>query len=153
MKKHIGTWVIDCDKLSTQKAYENLDFKTVKCSCQSCLNYYKAVSAFPTVVYDFFNDLGIDINKPVEIYNLDYSNGVVSYGGFYYLVGEYLLGNDIKQSISDTSPSPSFYKLEQDYAIAFTRDLDILPDNFPENSVQLEISFSVPWVLKCPYQN
>lgn len=151
-QKQIAGWQIVFDKAATEAAYSALPLD-MGCDCSSCQNYRACVPNFPNDVYAFFEELGIELAKPSEVYTLQ--NGLeadtVFYGGFYHLVGSYLSGNDVWQPIAKnikTQNATALYKIADGFEIGFTKNLDLVPDNFPLPALQMEINFTLPWVLK-----
>lgn len=115
----------------------------------------KAAPSLPDEVFHFFEELGIDILKPSEVYENYYKDGQVFYGGFYHIVGNYLSGDDVWQPVSK---DPSHQKITEmlhvaeDYDIGFTHNVAVVPEGFPEPILQMEVSFALPWVLDGPYE-
>lgn len=154
IQKQMSNWKIEFDKSATQTAYEALDTAEILCTCITCRNYYKAVLVFPGDVIEFFNSLGIDPSKPSEVYDLGFEDGYATYSGFYHIVGNYLSGDDIWQPVTKYNlpkKTVEMYSITEKYKIGFTHKLDLVPEGFSTPSLQMEISFEIPWVLDEPY--
>jgi len=148
-KKQIGNWLIEFDKRHTKNEYA-LYIGGVGCDCQSCQNYQKAILSFPIEVHRFFEELGIDISKPPQVYEIDFKNGIVNMGGWYHIVGNILDGIDCSQPVG-IEPPPLF-TISDGFDIGFTRDISPMrAETFPKPMFQMEIFFKVPWVLEKEY--
>jgi hypothetical protein len=118
----------------------------------------------PEAVKEFFDSFGIDLSKPSEVYSFCApENGCILYGGFYHFVGEYLSGDDAwqpmpkkrwfrKNTVKYIDP-PEFYNISEGFDIGFTHSIGPVSEEFPELIVQMEISFTLPWVLDEPYED
>lgn len=151
----IGKWKIEYDKNKTVEAYNKCEIKG--CDCQSSKNYYFASEYFTDGVKTLFTNIGIDIKKPIEIYNKGiYKNGKLLYGGYYYIVGKIIKGKDVwKRTHTSIDGGITFFqqqrkmhKISDDFEIGFTYHVSMLNNNFPENICEIDISFWVPWVLE-----
>jgi len=109
-KKQIGSWLIEFDRAATKTAYAAIEGDS--CKCQSCRNFYEAIPQFPVEVRQFFDEFGVDLTEPVEIYDLcEFKDGLLLYGGWYHIVGNYLDGDNV------TSP----YTIVDGFQIWFTK--------------------------------
>ncbi|MCL2053574.1 MAG: hypothetical protein FWG90_03910 [Oscillospiraceae bacterium] len=151
IEKTFAGWRIEFDREATREAFTKLPVGS-GCDCKTCRNFLKAVESFPKEVVDFFNELGVDLMKPSETYG---SRGIqdinMQYGGWYHIVGKYLSGEDIWQPAKEPKPV-KWLDITDDFAIGFTRNKALVPNGFPEPVLQMEINFSVPWVLEEPYR-
>lgn len=149
----IGEWKIEYDKNKTIEAYNKCATIIEGCDCQSCQNYYKASNYFTNEVKAFFENFGIDIKKPIEIYdNNVLKNGKILYGGFYYIFGKVIKGKDIWKKIDRNHgvlSQNNMYKINNDLKIGFTLGRSVVNDNFPKkNTIQMEVLFLVPCVIE-----
>ncbi|MDR1822154.1 MAG: hypothetical protein LBQ91_06940 [Oscillospiraceae bacterium] len=152
-QRQIGGWLIEFDPEQTRSAYYVRPFD-LGCTCHTCRNFAKAVEGFPPEVSAFFSSLGAEIAKPSEIYECEYKDEIVLYGGFYHITGNYLSGDDIWQpAAKDMSRqnTTEMFKLSDGFEIGFTKMIALVPDGFPEPVLQIEVLFRVPWVLEEPY--
>ncbi|MDR1410316.1 MAG: hypothetical protein LBJ12_08705 [Oscillospiraceae bacterium] len=138
-QRQIGNAVIEFDRAATQAAYSNPGEDWL-CSCQDCLNYYAAAPNFPTEVIAFFDELGMNVTKPSEVYDCSFQNDLLQYCGFYHLYG------NIKYTES------SKLQLADGFECRFSSSLACVPSTFSNNRIQLNIYFTVPWVLDEPRQ-
>jgi len=155
IKKQIANWIIEFDKETTKSTYAAMPLE-MSCNCNICRNFSTAISMIPKEVCVFFEELGIEPAKPSEIYENIFENDYVLYGGFYHIVGNYLSGDDIWQPISENSKNQnttSFFKIIDGFQIGFTRDLALIPKNFPYPVLQMEINFTLPWILDDAYNS
>lgn len=123
------------------------------CDCSGCCNYEKATNKFSIEVLNFFDKIGVDITKAAEIipYYSENNKKSISYGGFYHICGT-LLSNNTLWNTNDSEVlhlnENKMYEITDGYKIGFSGECDLLEDNFPLPAVQMEISFTCPWVLK-----
>ena len=153
MQKQIAGWLIEYDKAATEAAYAALPLD-IGCTCHTCRNFSAYIPTLPNEVRDFFAEFGIDPAKPSEVYENTFEDGKVLYGGFYNLVGNYLSGDDAWQPVSknhEHQKTTEFYKIADGSEIGFTKNIALVPDGFPDSVVQMEISFTSPWVLDEAY--
>jgi len=142
----IASWTIEFDKAATQAAYAALS-PAMDCTCQTCQNFEKAAPSLPKAVFDFFEQFGIDLLKPPEVYDIRGCNddGRVFYGGWYHIIGNYLEGDDAWQS--EGKNPPPLFEVAEDFKIGFTRSVSPTREGFPRPIVQMEVYFYLPWVL------
>ena len=150
IQKQIANWLVEFDHVATKAAYAALPLD-MGCTCQICRNYCAYIPNLSDGVRNFFEDFGIDTAKPSEVYENVFEDDKVLYGGFYHLVGNYLSGDDIWKPIAKKHKYPQiteFYKITDDFKIGFTENISLVPKEFPRPVIQMEISFTIPWVLK-----
>ena len=146
-----GQYKLNIDVDKTRLFYERSRLVTAGCTCSGCHNYEQAVKNISSEVVEFFNDLGVDMRKVCEVYvNCRNSDDTLLYGGFYHLCGTLLTG---KTAWVPTSASTSHWQESQAFQIApsflvsFQTECDLLENEFPMPSLQMEISANIPWVL------
>jgi hypothetical protein len=149
----IGDWEIEYDKNKTIEAYNKCQTTVEGCDCQSCQNYYTASNYFENDVKIFFENFGIDIKKPIEIYdNGVMKNNKILYGGFFYIFGKIIKGKDIYRKIDRNHwvlEENNMYKINNDFKIGFRLERSMANDNFPKkNTIQMEMLFWVPCVIE-----
>jgi hypothetical protein len=148
----IGQWEVEYDKIKTMNVYNKCNPLLSGCNCISCQNFYNASKSFENEIKTFFEQFGIDIAKPAEIYdNGVYKSGKILYGGFYHIIGKIKNGSDIwvkNGSKKETYLQNDMYKINNDFEIGFTFQTEMVNEYFPENIFQMEISLWVPWVME-----
>lgn len=153
MKFQFGKYLLDVDVEKTKKFYETAETITQGCECPACCNYEKAICIFPVEVIRLFEKIGVDITKAAEIVPYVSKNDKkhISYGGFYHICGT-LLSDDTLWNSSDLEVlqlnENKMYNITDGYKIGFSRECDLLENNFPLPAIQMEISFTCPWVLE-----
>jgi len=148
----VGPYRIDIDVEKTRAFYERAAKITENCRCSGCRNYEAWAEKLSEEPKGVMEKMGVCSEKPAEIFVNDLNDdGSAFYGGFYHLCGRILAGrrsswNASKQcwDISDLS----FGELGKGYRAAFTEDIDLLEDGFPEPVIQMEILADIPWLLK-----
>lgn len=95
--------------------------------------------------------VGIRLEKPAEVFvNGDNADGSVFYGGFYHLCGRILEGDRGSRNDSDGACAIDelcFTELGKDFWAAFTENIALLEEGFPEPVIQMEIMADIPWLL------
>lgn len=158
MEVRCGSYALDIDIQKTRAFYQNADKVTAGCSCPGCRNFEKAAGLLPVETKRFFASLGIDIEKPAEVYvNTVNADGSVAYGGFYHLCGRVLRGESawvvvksnkkVRTSYWDTSKT---YAVSKDFRVSFQEDCSLVEDGFPEPVLQMDVEANLPWVLEEP---
>jgi hypothetical protein len=136
----IGKWEIEYDKKSTENAYSELKIVSEECGCSICRNYFEASKYFPIEIKNFFTILGIDIEKPIEVYDCSIMrNGKIIYYGWYYIIGRIIGENNIENEI---------YKIQEDFNVLFSFKETVFTDKFSEKAIVMSIEFLVPWMFE-----
>ena len=158
-----SNFVIDVDVERTREFYARDD--RWQCSCQDCRNYDKAILTAPATVLDFLGSMGIDPRKPTEVFNttgMIEEDGTIPYNGWLHVCGTLAEGPDtvIERVTEDGVRGLSYrwdlaYRPDPAYPFELlpTREIDLIPENFPAPVLQMEINTRLPWVLPEPYQN
>ena len=152
MRFKIGIYGLDVDVERTSRFYQ--EDGGITCDCDGCRNFVLAVTQLPGYVQSFLRQFGIDPTKPAEIsavYAL--SDDSIFYNGFYHISGTILKGTEPWIQIDQ-----KHFALDQQYTIEldnhhsvfFTGDVHLLEENFPTPALQIEIQFTLPWVLPEP---
>ena len=146
IQKQIGNWLIEFDREATENAYANITHG-ITCDCQLCQNYDKACSAFPAAVRNFSDELGVDISKPAELMDFTFENNIANMGGWYHIVGNYLDGDEPIAPKQSHRKTTEMFTAADGFQIGFTNMVALVEEGFPRPVIQMEINFSVPWVL------
>ena len=147
-----GPYRMDVDVEKTSAFYQSHAVLTSEqCTCGGCQNYDKAILQAPPAVLQFLRNLGIDPQKPGEVFG---STGEIDadqtywYSGWYHIVGTLITRpEDIKQETEENSyrPDPDF-----DFHAWFTDDrhhMGWIETEFPEPILEMSISTHLPWVI------
>jgi hypothetical protein len=149
----IGEWEIEYDRNKTIDAYNKSETLTEDCNCISCQNYYNASCNLNNNIIKFFENFGININKPAEIYDVGlYENGKILYNGFYHIIGTIIKGKDVWENIASEEENETYhienmYKVAEDFEVGFTYQTALINKNFIGKVIQMEISLWVPWIM------
>lgn len=141
-----GGYRLAVDVEATRTYYEAHDENWITCECDGCRNFAQAVETLPQAVQDFFETLGLDVEKPGELMYYQGTPTTLSGGGWYHLVGRILAG-DTPPGATELFPA-GWYQLCDGFSVAFKSQCDLLPDDFPAPAIQMEFEHRMPWVLK-----
>lgn len=148
----IGIYQLDIDVVQTADYYKTDG--GIVCDCDGCQNYAQVVKFLPSPVLRFFQQFGIDPQKPAEVYvNYAPSKDTVHYGGFYHICGTILKGTEPWIQIGPNSYAlDDQYRIElcKDHSVFITTSIHLLDKHFPAPAIQIEIEFILPWVLNKP---
>ena len=145
----LGKYVLDIDVDKTRDLYINAE--TISCPCQGCRNYLKWSSSLLEEPKYLLESMGVMLEKPAEVhvYNAT-QDGSLLYGGFYHLCGKIVHGKDSKDLIDDHESAfgEMQFDLTENFYVAFTKDIALLEDDFPEPVVQMEIVAIISFLLQ-----
>ncbi|WP_315121991.1 hypothetical protein [uncultured Clostridium sp.] len=157
MRVTIGEYILDINVEENQNYYRNERYVSEGCQCDGCQNYELAVERVSPEISKLFNQLGIDIKKPAEVYVNCSHNDILYYGGFYHMCGRIIKGESPWQIVSKTEEFMSSHLAEDkmkcisnNFRIAFQEECLLLDENFPTPCIQMEILAYLPWVLEKP---
>lgn len=152
MRFEFGTIQLDVDVERTRQYFANAPLLTDDCGCAGCRNYVRAAEHLPQEVLDFFAALGLDIRKTPEVYVLYVpEEGKLCYEGWYHLCGRILSGEATwcEDLSGPRPPEDAWFQVADGFRVAFLKECQLLPDDFPEPALQMEISATnIPWVLE-----
>lgn len=148
----LGVSQLDIDLERTAAFYR--EAAGISCDCDGCRNYEKAAPQLPPPVLELFHRLGVDPRKPAEVY-VYYAptKDTVFYGGFYHICGTIRSGRSPWIKIDErnsTFDAACRIHLTENCAVFITDQVHLLEDGFPTPVIQLEIEFTLPWVLPIP---
>ncbi|MGN1032530.1 MAG: hypothetical protein ACI4PU_03645 [Intestinibacter sp.] len=133
-----GPYKVDID-IDATRAYYSVD-DVNSCICHGCKNYRKYADECNPIIKEFFKKIGIeDLKYIAEItpFNTE-EDGRVFYGGFYHLCGR----------VIESTCECIMYKITDNFEIWFSEECDLLADDFPEPSIQLNIAARIPWIIE-----
>lgn len=142
----VGRYVVDIDVNQTKSFYEKYHVITEDCSCSYCTNYEMACETFSPALKNLFHLLGIDPRKEGEIseYRVN-EDGTHLYGALYHIVGEIIEDAQLCSPISSENEVSLTYP--EEIEMQFSEILDLVPEGFPQPTVQFEIQLNVPWLV------
>ena len=155
MKVTIGEYIIDINVEENENYYRKERSISEGCKCDGCQNYELAIQKVSPEISKLFNQFGIDIIKPAEVY-VNYSeNNILFYGGFYHICGKIIKGESPWEIVSKTKKCMINHLVEEkmicidnSFRIAFQKECSLLSESFPEPSIQMEILAYLPWALE-----
>lgn len=149
---HFKRWVLLAEPERTAEAYRAIERSAAEvCGCDPCRNFLaQRDQIYPAEALALFAQLGIDATREAEVYHMArVGPGRHHYGGWLHFVGTLQSGEDSKSVLGDGGTRVSFEELTAEFAIAFTRVVDLVSPAFGRLPVmQLEFAVELPWVLK-----
>lgn len=161
MQFTFGSYRLDVDVEQTRAFYESdrAVRTSESCRCDGCQNYDRAILQAPPTVTDFLRALGIDPQKPGEVFGVTgetESDRRYWYNGWYHVVGTLL-----QAPVSDDASKTAIYDKKNSYRPDPAFDFDVwfigdrsrmgwIEKEFPTPIVELSISTRLPWLLDCP---
>ena len=133
-------WRLAVDPDSTRQVYRHMRAGGAdSCSCMTCLNWVAGRRRFfPREAIRFFEGIGVDYRKEVEVYDLGRMQpGLHFYGGWFHFIG----------AIHAKSHGP--IRITSWFSISkFSRARDLADERFGSRPlVQIDFAATVPWLL------
>ncbi|MBQ9745366.1 MAG: hypothetical protein IJW21_00905 [Clostridia bacterium] len=156
---NFGCFSVDIDAERTARFYRERAKSTSEwCECRGCTNFDKAVMKAPKAALEFLETLGIDPRKPAEACDAAdemFDDGTIYYWGFYHVCGKIV---ECPACWRDEAPETektadlqraSMYRPDgtEEFEFAFTDNVHLLEEGFPEPCIQLEFDMYLPCVL------
>ncbi len=156
MKCRFGIYQLDLDVEKTIEVYKKLDYVSQGCSCLNCKNFESATDHVSSEIKSFFDQIGVDIKKPAEIYvNFSDEEGITHYGGFYHICGKILKGESAWVKQQETPKTRVYawehdrtYKVSDKLFVSFLEECDLVEEEFSGSIVQMEVEMYLPWVIR-----
>lgn len=117
------------DVEATRAYYASHNEEWITCQCDGCGQLCPGGGNAAQAVRDFFETLGLDVEKPGELMYYQGTPTTLSGGGWYHLVGRILEG-DTMPGAKEVFPA-GWYELGDGFSVAFKSQCDLLPDDFP----------------------
>jgi hypothetical protein len=137
-----GDWIIDIDKESTRKYYENIIVSS-ECQCLYCKNYREVCNILTSQVIDFFDNLGIIPQREGEFAEVTIDDKNHMYTGFYHLAGNIIQG---PTNVAQNWRNINLIVIDN-FKFGFSQEAKMVPRNFPKPVIQLEFETTLPWLL------
>lgn len=141
----LGGYRLSVDVEATRVYYTAHNEPWITCGCAGCRNFAGSVRDLPRAVRDFFDALGLDPEKVQELCYYHGTERTVSGDGWYHLVGTVLEGSS-KPGDYQVFPA-GWVDIEKDFSVGFKNACELLPEDFPRPCCQMQLNFTVPWVL------
>ena len=152
--KTVGRWQIEFDPAATASCYKEI-VANWYCDCAPCRNFLAlGDKVFPRFALNLFEQLGVDVWKPAEVYhNAREENGLHNYGGWFHFVGRVESGADALRQVGN-EPCSGVFELEpvgENFKFGFSNCLGLVPKQFDKKAiVQLEFITQVEWTIAEP---
>lgn len=146
-----GSYRIDVDVEKTRAFYERAAAITEGCKCSGCRNYEAWAKSLSEEPKGIMEKMGVRPEKPAEAFvNGENADGSMFYGGWYHLCGQILEGGRSSWNASKGCyeiDKLCFAELGRGFRAAFTENIALLEEGFPEPVIQMEILADIPWLL------
>ncbi len=150
----LGEYVLEVNVEENKNYYKYERYVSAGCECDGCQNYETAVEKLSQEVSNLFNQLGLDIRKPAEVY-VNYSeNNILCYGGFYHICGMITKGESPWEVVSKTKESMTSHlneekmiDIDDNFKVGFQEECALINNKFPRPCIQMEILAYLPWSL------
>lgn len=133
-------WRLAYDADSTREAYRAAE--RYSCDCVDCRNFFEVRGGhFPEELQALFRTLGVDPERPAEVYGVAPTDGRTQlYEGFYHFVGAVIEDPGVRMSrlVAENAEWQIFF--HDCHALA-------LPEFGDQPLVQFEFSVRLPWRL------
>jgi hypothetical protein len=140
----IGQYKLEINDELNRSIFSIEENRIQKCGCPDCINFDMACQMISNTVIEFFDTIGIAINKPKELMCCYDEDGKVLYSGYYNLVGKMLEGKDCyklnwKNEITEVS-SIEYEELTEGFKVGFAvgDDWCINGINYPHIVLEFE---------------
>lgn len=140
----LGPYRLSVDVEAARAYYEAHPLPWVTCECSGCRNFVRAAKTVPPAVTEFFESLGLDVEKPAETMYYTGKADCIFGGGFYHLCGRLL--EDLRTS--EGFAPENWFDITPEFSVAFQTDCSLLPEDFPRPCVQMEVDYRLPWLLE-----
>ena len=144
-------WEFEVDIPLTRQAYSNFPFGGAdRCSCVDCKNYVaNRETVFPTETFQFFNELGIDYRKEVEIWSIPrLENGLHQISGWFHFKGQIISGKDYRIPFTDGNGySMDLTSITENFKIGFATGNSLTFFDDKEDLIQIEFMAKIPWII------
>jgi len=147
-----GVYKIDIDIERTRNYYENEG--QISCDCASCRNFLQAYKHIPAEIRQFFEAIGVSVEKPDELSpNFGYNIATANYGATYYVCGTILEGTNpwIQVDSHRYQINEQYYiNPHEDCSLYFSASPFLLHPGKPSPTIEMQVQFQLPWVLDEP---
>ncbi|WP_033542140.1 hypothetical protein [Planococcus sp. CAU13] len=138
----LAIWVLDVDVEKTLHFNQN---KLEVCDCLYCQNFSAVIQQKHPLLREKLLELGIEAATPNHVsYFPGNKDGQQLAIGNYQFSGTLLEG---KWSTMEDWNAGNTAEVDG-MQIGLSKEMELLPDNFPEPVIQVNFEFSMPWVLE-----
>lgn len=142
----LGGYRLAVDAEKTRAYYAAHPEPWVTCTCGGCRNFVQAVEFLPEEAKALFARLGIDPEKPAETSWFPGTKTQSNGAAWYHLCGTI---------VERVEPGENYRLWEwldiaEKFRAAFRPECHILRSDFPNPCFQMDVTFTLPWVLEEP---
>ena len=149
---NLGNYRIEVFKEQMQEYYREEQTIFDSDTNDNTKNFDMAISGIDRNVQIFFQEIGVDIRKPIEMY-VSYEDGpLLVYEGYYHICGNILEGSSpwVKEEgqsfpLLDES---YMYTIGNSFKCGFSEECTLLYEGFPTPAIQMEVIITLPRIYK-----
>ncbi|MCM3609874.1 hypothetical protein M4S82_01340 [Planococcus sp. MERTA32b] len=138
----LALWTIEVNREETLNFNRNI---LEACDCLYCMNFAEVVKRHHPVLSEKLIGLGIDAAIPNHVSYFDGEKG-----GEYLAIGNYHFSGTLvegKWSTMDNWEDGNTAVMDG-MEIGLSKEMELLPDNFPEPAIQVNFELRMPWILE-----
>lgn len=137
----LAKWAID---VNAEKTWRFNQQELEVCGCLYCENFSVMMSRKSPVLRDALKELGIDAARPNHVSYFPREDGHYLAIGNYHISGTLVEGE--WSTMEDWNETNTAYI--DGMQIGFSKEMELLPDDFPPPAVQVNFEFMMPWLLE-----
>lgn len=137
-------WTFDVDQMLTKTLYSNIMWGRADAIPTKEFKNYSAQRnfIFPQEVMDFFTALGVDLRKELKIKHYQEDDGLNTYTGTFYAVGDIKKGDSCKVEICEGHCVFELTPINENFSIGFYQDKQEI---LHQHLIFIEFSVTVPY--------
>lgn len=139
-------WAFDVDQTLTKTLYSNIMWGRADTIPKKEFKNYvvQRKYIFPQEVLDLFSELGVDYKKELKIKHCNEEDGLNTYCGNFYAVGDMIKGDSCKVELSDSLCVYELTPITANFSIGFYQENEEL---LHHHLIFIEFSVTVPYEI------
>jgi hypothetical protein len=137
-------WTFDVDQTLTKTLYSNIMWGRADAIPTKEFKNYSAQRdyLFPKEILELFDTLGVDYKKELKIKHYPEDDGLNSYCGTFYIVGDMIKGDSCKIDLGDNHCIVELTPITENFSIGFYQDKHEI---LHQHLIFIEFSVTVPY--------
>ena len=125
------------------------------CGCSGCRNMARVFRSLPPEIVSFFASFGVEPMCPAGTTHyagkhLASGSSDVLSSAWYHISGELTEGSRASNDGRSADEYGEHWPLQDGWTVVFKKECDLLAEDFPRPSFQMEVFCTIPWVLDEP---